>query len=362
MIYDEASDAIKISVAEFVSIARRGVSSTLPYDEDEPQDGELGKYELRAALGDTAVRELSLSAEVDGERLLVYGKARLGADGEIVIAKLSDREAASPSKELIAKARGEGFLLAHMLAEEDSLDSVSLTIVYISKGSNSKIQTREEVKRSAFERFFKKCLATVSIYSRPERERVKYRLPTMRSIKFPYKSIREGQSEFVKRAYKTLCRGGTLFALAPTGTGKTVSAIFPAVRAMGEGRCKKTFYFTPKTTTAAAAKECIELLSRSGAKIKAMVLTAKERACKNGLRCRDGRDKCENSKCNRLADAALELYDSDITVVTARDVEPVSKIHRLSLRACADLCRALRRRYMRFQLSFRPTGLYQALL
>ncbi len=325
MIYDEQSESIIISVTEFVAIARRGVSPTLPYDEDEPKDGELGKYGLRAALGDTEERELSLSTEVDGEKMLIHGKARLGKHGEIVIAKLSDRKAKSPSKELIAKARGEGFLLAHMLTAEDGLDSVLLTIAYICEGSGEKIETREEVKKSTAERFFKKCLGTVSIYSRPERERVKCRLPTMRTIKFPYRNIREGQSEFVKRAYKTLSRGGTLFALAPTGTGKTVSAIFPAVRAMGEGRCKKTFYLTPKTTTAEAAKGCIRILSRFGAKIKAMVLTAKERACKNGLRCRDGKENCENSKCNKLADAALELYDSDITVVTSREVEPVAK-------------------------------------
>ena len=276
MIYDESCDALRISVAEFVTTARRGISAALPYDEDEPRCQELSKRELSSLLGDFSEESLSLEVAESDERLTLYGRARIKADGTLAVAMLSDRDGAAPSRELIARARGEGFILAYMMMQKSEVSSVSLTVSFLNR-TLAKNESREEVKFSAAERFFKKCLSTVLNYSRPERDRVKKRIPTMRAVKFPYKSVRDGQSEFVRRAYRTLARGGTLFANAPTGTGKTVSAIFPAVRAMGEGKIKKVFYLTPKTTTATAAKECIELLCQGGADIKAIVLSAKER-------------------------------------------------------------------------------------
>ena len=325
MVYDENLSAIRISISELVSIARRGVSPSVPKDEDEPKDRAPSKIELRALGISLTERSIEKTVKAGDDTLLLSGRVTLDSDGGIVIVKESDRIAGKPSKELVEKARGEGFISAYLMLLEDALSQIKLTMVYINGNTGERFETSEEVSFAAAERFFNKCMATVSIYSRPERERVSLRLPTMRSIKFPYKSVREGQRDFVRRAYKSLCRGGSLFALAPTGTGKTVAALFPAVRAMGEGKCSKVFYLTPKTTTAMAARECIELLCQSGAEIKATVLSAKERVCKNGLRCRDGRDGCECACENRLRDAVLELYSMNIPVVTAERVGPVSR-------------------------------------
>ena len=77
----------------------------------------------------------------------------------------------------------------------------------------------------------------------------------MKSARFPYQDVREGQEEFIRRTYRALAKGNTLFACAPTGTGKTVSVIYPAIKALGEEKCDKVFYLTPKGTTAEAAKD-----------------------------------------------------------------------------------------------------------
>ncbi len=325
MIYDESTDRIRIGISEFVAIAKRAVSPALPYGEDEPKTSELGRLEARAAGITDEEHEVSLDLNEGNERITVYGRGFFSEAGGVTLARLSDRVSGAPSRELIARTRGEGFVLGYIRARELGAPSFMLTLVYINCTTGEKIETREEVKISAAKRFFTKCLRTVLNYSRPERDRVKFRLPTMRAVRFPYKSIREGQSEFIKRAYKTLCRGGSLFALAPTGTGKTVSAIFPAIRALGEGRVRKVFYLTPKTTTAAAAKECLELFASEGLIVRAMILTAKERSCKNGLRCRDLSGECENSRMERLSDAVLELYSLGLSVVSLEDIYTVAK-------------------------------------
>ena len=170
-------------------------------------------------------------------------------------------------------------------------------------------------------------MRTISVWAKPEIERVTVRLPSMRKLKFPYRFVREGQSEFVRRAYKTIARGGVLYAQAPTGTGKTVSAVYPAVRAMGEGLRDKTFYFTPKETTANAVIDCLLLLSENGAVIRGLKITAKEKLCRNGLVCRESRARCENAKCAGISELALRLYDLGKTVVTSADIDAFAAKH-----------------------------------
>ena len=146
----------------------------------------------------------------------------------------------------------------------------------------------------------------------------------MKKIKFPYPEIREGQSDFIRAVYRNLARGTTLYATAPTGTGKTVSVIYPAIRTLGDGRIDKVFYLTPKTTTAEVARECLELFVSEGAKIRTVILSSKERCCRSNLACRDGRDKCKYTKYNRLPDAVMALYELGLSVVSEREAEKIA--------------------------------------
>jgi Rad3-related DNA helicase len=164
----------------------------------------------------------------------------------------------------------------------------------------------------------------------------------MKKARFPYGRVRDGQNEFMSLVYKNLTRGGTLYAAAPTGTGKTVSVLYPAVRALGDGKCDKIFYFTPKTTTAIAAKECIEDICAQGAVIRAVTLGAKERVCRRGVLCRDGKGNCPSKLGESLINAALELYGMNISVVTDADILPIAEKfsvcpHELSL-TYSELC------------------------
>ncbi|MBR0303832.1 MAG: ATP-dependent DNA helicase [Clostridia bacterium] len=99
------------------------------------------------------------------------------------------------------------------------------------------------------------------------------------SMPFPYTSIREGQRDFVEAAYRAIKRGERLLVSAPTGIGKTVSALFPAVKALGEGKIEKIFYLTAKTVTGLAAAKTAEALSSHAKDLRAVMIIAKERSC-----------------------------------------------------------------------------------
>ncbi len=146
------------------------------------------------------------------------------------------------------------------------------------------------------------------------------------SLPFPYSSIRDGQEKLVKRAYSVMRKGGRLIAEAPTGTGKTISVLYAAARALGAGECDKIFYLTAKGSTAAEAYKACERLFSAGAKIRCMQLAAKGKLCPVH---QYGEGECESFKCplmkgygERAEDAIYELISSRLgyTVATISEM------------------------------------------
>ena len=105
------------------------------------------------------------------------------------------------------------------------------------------------------------------------------RQASIKGVEFPF-PWRKGQKEVASSVYKTMLRRKKLFIQAPTGTGKTISTVFPAVKAVGEGIADRIFYATAKTITRTVAEEAYGILrSRQGLRMKTLTLTAKEKIC-----------------------------------------------------------------------------------
>lgn len=101
---------------------------------------------------------------------------------------------------------------------------------------------------------------------------------SLRELSFPYE-YRKGQRDLIVSVYRTILRRKRLFIQAPTGVGKTLAALFPALKAMGEGHNDKIFYLTARTITRTVAKDALDLLRKQGMCVKSIVLTAKEKLC-----------------------------------------------------------------------------------
>ena len=140
------------------------------------------------------------------------------------------------------------------------------------------------------------------------------------SAKFPYGELREGQEIMIRESFSAIKRGKRVFIEAPTGTGKTISSLFPAVRAMGEGYCDKIFYLTPKNSTRKEAFSAMSKLYSSGSALRTVVISAKEQVCpcamingtlgKKKMLC--SAENCEYAKgyYSRLDAALGEILDS----------------------------------------------------
>ena len=122
---------------------------------------------------------------------------------------------------------------------------------------------------------------------------------SIKKLRFPFSTYRKGQKELAVTCFNTIKEKAVLFAQAPTGIGKTISTMFPAVKSLGEDRGERVVYLTAKTITRTVAEEAVNRLKDNGLICRNITLTAKEKIC--------FKDK---SSCNpENCEYALNYYD-----------------------------------------------------
>ena len=134
---------------------------------------------------------------------------------------------------------------------------------------------------------------------------------SIKETDFPFE-YREGQKELVTGVYKTILRKKNLFIEAPTGVGKTISTVFPSVKAMGEGLADKIFYLTAKTITRTVAEDTFGLLIKGGLPFKVVTITAKEKICiLDKPDCNPGSCVRAKGHFDRVNDAVFDLLTNE---------------------------------------------------
>jgi len=133
---------------------------------------------------------------------------------------------------------------------------------------------------------------------------------SINTLDFPYE-YRPGQKELASDVYRTILREKNLFLQAPTGVGKTISTLFPAVKAVGEGLADKIFYLTAKTMTATVASKTIELFMEQGYRAKTIQITAKEKMCNcEEMQCDPVHCEYAKGHFDRVNDAVYEILQN----------------------------------------------------
>ena len=322
MRYKAECGAMEIEVCELISLALGSVDGF----------SDAGSPRISDKAAGLEAPTVTLSAELSQNGLFWQIKTELALENDrIYLAYLCDGPGATPSKELVRRARGEGFLSAYLLYLSGGVCRPQIILRYLTRTGEC-TEVSESPTPEALSRFALRTLERVAERSAVEIDRVKRRLPTMAKVRFPYNEVREGQRDLISACYRAIRGGRRLYASAPTGIGKTISTLFPAVRAMGEGACEKIFYLTAKATTAAAAAEAAEHLARAGADLRVLLLHSRERICQNSLRCRDlAGEGCGASRFapSREEKAAHELLSLGKTVIDAEDLTRVAAAERL---------------------------------
>ncbi|MEZ3506720.1 MAG: ATP-dependent DNA helicase [Lachnospiraceae bacterium] len=165
----------------------------------------------------------------------------------------------------------------------------------------------------------------------------KIRQESIKALAFPY-PYREGQKELATYVYQTIYHKRKLFIEAPTGVGKTISTVFPAVKAMGEGMGERIFYLTAKTITRTVADNTFALLREHGLKCKSVVLTAKDKICfMEETECNPEYCPYARGHYDRINDAMYELLTQE-DVYSREKIEEYARKHRVCpFEMCLDM-------------------------
>lgn len=196
---------------------------------------------------------------------------------------------------------------AYLYALKNGLERIGVQMSYCNLETEEMKYFREEFAFSELEQWF---LEILEEYKKWAAFQIKWRGIRQESIhrtEFPF-PYREGQRDLAAAVYRTIARKKKLFIQAPTGAGKTLSVVFPAVKAVGEGLGDRIFYLTAKTIARTVAEEAFGLLKEQGLEYKVITLTAKEKICRCGeMECNP--DACPYAKghYDRVNDAVYEM-------------------------------------------------------
>lgn len=184
--------------------------------------------------------------------------------------------------------KAQAMCYAYIAAYDNCLCEVGVQMTYCNIETEEIKYFRDIFSFEELQEWFERLMDEYGKWARFQCEWRKIRQKSIKSLIFPY-DYRNGQKKLVEDVYRTILRRKNLFIQAPTGVGKTISTIFPAVKAVGEGLADRIFYLTAKTITASVARDTFELLGEYGYRAKVIQITAKEKLC-----------LCEEMECNPI--------------------------------------------------------------
>ena len=204
--------------------------------------------------------------------------------------------------------KAQAMCYGYIYGVQEGLSKIGIQMTYANLETEVVKRFREVISIEELKEWYQKLLDEYHKWLSYQKKWKEERNHSLQSLEFPF-SYREGQRKMVSSVYHTIGASRQIFIQAPTGVGKTMSTIFPAVRAVGEGKGETIFYLTAKTITRTVAQEAFEVLREKGMKYKVVTITAKEKLCFMD------ETKCDPVHCpyarghfDRVNDAVYELW------------------------------------------------------
>lgn len=272
--------------------------------------------------------EVALSGEYEGEALTLRVSGR--ADGITVredgVTVIEEIKLGLPDHPLVPAHMAQAAMYGHMLCTAERQEKVLLRVLYVDT-LGRRVQNYEELRDAASLReAFEKLCAAACAWETEKLARRQARDASLAALSFPFADYRAGQRRFAQNVYVAIRDRKRLFAQAPTGIGKTMAALYPALVALREGRCARVLFLTARVTGRRSAADAVRRLESCGAKVLAAELTARDKVCLQEIRdCRP--ESCPYAKgfYDRLPGALLDAVHGGGLYDTARIAEMARK-------------------------------------
>ena len=293
--YSEKKTQLHISVRNLVEfIFREGDidnRSSRAMSADAMMEGTRIHRKIQGSMGTEYQAEVPLSLVVEGDlyELTVEGRADgiFTEDGKCFVDEIKGmyRKVELFEKPVFVH-RAQAMCYAYIFALQNNMETIGIQMTYCNLETEQTKYFREEFSFEEIKKWFDDLMEEYGKWATFQCEMKNKRQASIKELNFPFE-YRPGQKKLVSDVYRTIMRQKLLFMQAPTGVGKTISTIFPAVKAVGEELADRIFYLTAKTITATVVKETFALLEKNGYRAKTIQITAKEKLC-----------PCDEMECN----------------------------------------------------------------
>ncbi|MFE5317946.1 ATP-dependent DNA helicase [Paenibacillus sp. NPDC056579] len=311
--------AVKLSVRALVEYVYRGGSIDSGFRTTASlQEGTKAHQAIQNNYGEHDRKEVHLSGDWEHDDLLIQLEGRCDgiireSEGELI----EEIKSTAGRLELILEDShpvhwAQAKCYAYLYCVQEELESIRIRLTYVQVDTEQTKQFIQSLTRTELQQFMDEVILLYLPYAKLQARHAEARDRSVKELPFPYAAYRQGQRKLAGAVYKSIMERQTLFAKAPTGTGKTISTLFPSIKAIGEGHLQKLYYLTAKTITRTAAEEAFRLMRSNGLQLRYVTLTAKDKICfKEETRCQ--KEYCEfaDGYYDRINAAVLDLLSNE---------------------------------------------------
>lgn len=266
-------------------------------------------------------KEVYLAYQFEMEKSLINIEGR--ADGIIIEDKVVIEEIKSTYKKFayIDESNelhwAQAKIYAFIYSKQNKMEHIYIRLSYVQLETGEVKSFEKKFTVNELEKFTLEILKEYENFIFFIYKQRNIRNTSIKLIKFPFEKYREGQRRLINVSYHTIKEGERLFVQAPTGIGKTISTIFPSVKALGEEIGERIIYLTSKTINREVAEDAFERLRKEGLKFKSIIITAKEKICCNDtFDCNPENCKYANEYYNRIRIVILEILKNEECIST----------------------------------------------
>ncbi len=318
-------DVLRISVRNLVEfVLRSGDIDNRSFghmETDAMLEGSKIHRKIQKSMGLGYNAEVSLKTEVvcDDYRVVVEGRADGIFNNDSGITVIDEIKGTyrdvTRMNEPLEVHKAQAMCYGYMYGIDKGIEKICIRMTYVNLDTEEVRYFEDELKYDYLKKWFMDVISEYIKWAEFMYTNNALTRKTAKELIFPFE-YREGQRDIVSAMYTSILRKKNLYIQAPTGVGKTMSVIFPAVKAMGEGKTDKIFYLTAKTITGTVAMQAFRMLRENGLHFRNVVITAKEKMCvMEEVKCNP--EYCPRAKghYDRINDAVFDLinHESDVT-------------------------------------------------
>lgn len=300
-----------------------------------PLDGTKAHQKIQKRYGESDQKEAYLRSEIPCRDLLFVVEGRCDGllvddSGGITIdeIKSTEREIGSMTEADVPHVHwAQARMYAYMYTRENRVDRLRVRLTYVRIDTEEQRRFGREVTLDELSAFAQAMVENYAPYAQLMIRNRRLRSDSIGELGFPFTDYRIGQKKLVGSVYKAIDEGRKLFARAPTGIGKTISTLFPAIKAIGSGKIEHLFYLTARTITRTAAEDALARMKAQGLNLRSVTVTAKEKICfRERVDCRPEACTYADGYYDRINGAILDLLESE-TLIRREVIESYARKH-----------------------------------